>query len=210
MINNNLTGRSDRYDRQRRVYGEGAIENMHKAKVFISNIDGHAIEILKDIILSGVGNVVIFNDHKLVTKYDLGYNWFLNESDINKDRTITCIERMQELNPDVNIQMYDGEITSEYLQDFTAVVFINNNIHTIKTLADELHDKTKIIVTYAKGIIGYVCCDFGSSYTVLEADSEQYKQFIIESITSSVSQPTLNLPPNSDSLNQNSVEKHRF
>lgn len=179
MSNNKIE--SGRHDRQLRTMGKDTMQNMRLAKVFISGLGGHAMEILKNVILSGVGNIFIFDEAKKVTVHDLGVNWLLKESDIGLDRTRVCIERLRELDPSINIQS-TTEMDLEYLSGFTCVVFVNADINNIKTLATELHDKTTVIVTSVRGVLGYIFSDFGTNYTVADPDDEKSKSFIIESI----------------------------
>jgi molybdopterin/thiamine biosynthesis adenylyltransferase len=56
------------------------------------NIDGTATELLKNLILAGVGYVSLI-DIKKIDKGDLKDNFFLRQSDIDKNRAEICLNK---------------------------------------------------------------------------------------------------------------------
>ena len=57
---------------------------MGKSKVLIVGLKGLAVELIKNIVLAGVGNITII-DHNTVNPEDLGVNFFLTANDIGKN-----------------------------------------------------------------------------------------------------------------------------
>ncbi|SCZ97930.1 BZ3500_MvSof-1268-A1-R1_Chr3-3g06463 [Microbotryum saponariae] len=71
------------YDRQLRLWGVEAQNRMRQAKVLIVNFRSLAAEIAKNIVLAGVGQVTLLDEHD-VQEQDLGANFFLREDDVGQ------------------------------------------------------------------------------------------------------------------------------
>ena len=118
----------DKYDRQTRLWGEGQVL-ISTASVLCFNSDTLASEVLKNLVLSGVGKVTIIDD-TIVSQKDLENNFFLPPESLNKPRANIILENLLELNPDVH-----GEAVikapSAYVKDEGALaqfdVFISCN-----------------------------------------------------------------------------------
>ena len=90
----------DKYDRQTRLWGEGQVL-ISTASVLCFNSDTLASEVLKNIVLSGVGKVTIIDDTN-VSQKDLENNFFLPPDSLNKPRANIILGNLLELNPDVH------------------------------------------------------------------------------------------------------------
>ena len=75
---------NDKYDRQTRLWGEGQVL-ICNARILAFNCDGNTSEILKNLILAGIGHVLIVDD-KVVEQSDLTENFFVNDRDLGKKR----------------------------------------------------------------------------------------------------------------------------
>ena len=73
-----------RYDRQIRVWGAEAQTRIQNAKVIMIGLNGVHPEVVKNIVLAGVGVVLL--DKRVVTMSDLAYNYFLTSGDVGKVR----------------------------------------------------------------------------------------------------------------------------
>ena len=104
----------DKYDRQTRLWGEGQIL-ICEAKILCLNCDACACETLKNLILSGVGEVTIVDDKK-ITEKDLESNFFVDNSNLNEFRGEIVLKNLLELNPDVKGK-YIKSSTKEYIND---------------------------------------------------------------------------------------------
>ena len=104
----------DKYDRQTRLWGEGQIL-ICSAKLLCLNSDCCTCEILKNLILSGVGEVTIVDDTKISSE-DLKNNFFLDSEDIGKLRGEIVLKNLLELNPDVKGNFINKN-AKDYLND---------------------------------------------------------------------------------------------
>jgi ubiquitin-like 1-activating enzyme E1 A len=72
------------YDRQIRLWGVQAQENIRRAKVLLVGIKGLGNEIAKNLVLAGIQSLTVA-DHELVTEEDLGAQFFITEEDVGKN-----------------------------------------------------------------------------------------------------------------------------
>jgi ubiquitin-like 1-activating enzyme E1 A len=75
------------YDRQIRLWGMEAQNRLRNARVLVAGMTALANEILKNIVLAGVCHVSLV-DESTVQEEDLGSQFFLRESDLNKNVAI--------------------------------------------------------------------------------------------------------------------------
>ena len=74
-----------RYDRQLRLWGDHGQNALEKARVCLIGATATSTEILKSLVLPGVGNFTIV-DGKKVTPEDIGNNFFLDNECVNQSR----------------------------------------------------------------------------------------------------------------------------
>ena len=74
-----------RYDRQIRLWGDEGQSSIQQARICVFGSSALAAEILKNLVLAGIGSFDIIDD-ALVKPADLGQNFFLVESAIGKYR----------------------------------------------------------------------------------------------------------------------------
>jgi ubiquitin-like 1-activating enzyme E1 A len=72
------------YDRQIRLWGVQAQENIRRAKVLLIGIKGLGNEIAKNLVLAGIQSLAVA-DHQIVTHEDLGAQFFITEEDVGKN-----------------------------------------------------------------------------------------------------------------------------
>jgi len=119
--------KTQKYDRQLRLWGEHGQEALEKASVCLIHGTPTGTEILKNLILPGVGSFTVI-DGKLVEGRDLGNNFFLEKKNIGKPRAACVTELLQELNRDVRgrfvqsdpIAMIESNIN--FFKDYTIVI----------------------------------------------------------------------------------------
>ena len=105
------------YSRQIGTIGKDAMNHLMKLKILILGLRGNGIEIAKNIVLSGVNRVTIYDPH-LVSIYDLGSNFYLEEKDINQRRDESVLEKLKDLNPYTHVDILKikkEEILEDYL-----------------------------------------------------------------------------------------------
>ena len=86
----------DKYDRQTRLWGEGQVL-ISTASVLCFNSDSLASEVLKNLVLSGIGEVTIIDD-SVVSQEDLENNFLLEKESLNKPRGIEIIKNLHSMN----------------------------------------------------------------------------------------------------------------
>ena len=151
----------DKYDRQTRLWGEGQIL-ICAAKLLCLNSDSCTCEILKNLILSGVGEVTIVDDAK-ITQEDLKNNFFVDADDINKLRGEIVLKNLLELNPDVKGN-FINKSAKEYMDDekndfksFTVLIATN----LLSDENDKLYSIAKknnlrLVIVKNNGLINYI------------------------------------------------------
>ncbi|KIW00706.1 uncharacterized protein PV09_07692 [Verruconis gallopava] len=88
------------YDRQIRLWGVQAQENIRKANILLVRVKALANEVAKNLVLAGIHSITLI-DHEQVTADDLGAQFLINESHIGQNRAQAAVAELQKLNPRV-------------------------------------------------------------------------------------------------------------
>ncbi|KAJ1531257.1 hypothetical protein HK096_007346, partial [Nowakowskiella sp. JEL0078] len=72
------------YDRQIRLWGLDAQARMRDSKILLINVDALNTEILKNLVLAGIGKITIL-DHRSVEESDLGAQFFISKSELSSN-----------------------------------------------------------------------------------------------------------------------------
>lgn len=93
----------DKYDRQVRLWNETGQRKLSWSKVCLINANTLGCETLQNLVLPGVGKVVIVDGQTKVSDSDLASNFFIHEdaSDVRVDQVVANVGL---LNPDVTLQ----------------------------------------------------------------------------------------------------------
>jgi len=151
----------DKYDRQTRLWGEGQIL-ICAARLLCLNSDSCTSEILKNLILSGVGQVTIVDDAKISAE-DLKNNFFVDACDINKDRGEIILKNLLELNPDVKGN-YIKRNSKEYINDektdfksFDILIATNlNSEENNKLYSIAKKNNLRLVIVKNNGLMNYI------------------------------------------------------
>jgi amyloid beta precursor protein binding protein 1 len=114
-----LSDKEKKYDRQLRLWAASGQQALEDAHILLVNSGSGTVgvETLKNLVLpgttpesfrdassantaSGIGKFTIA-DENIVNEADLGVNFFLDEESLGKPRSKSCVNLLQELNPDV-------------------------------------------------------------------------------------------------------------
>ena len=132
------------YDRQLRLWGDHGQKSLESARVCLIGANALGTEILKALVLPGLGSFTIIDDH-LVTLADCGSNFFVHPSMIDQSRARVTCELLTQLNPDVHGQYIDQPSIDQLLKQnnfnfsqFNVVITANLPIHTLFNLANQL------------------------------------------------------------------------
>jgi ubiquitin-activating enzyme E1 len=171
---------SELYDRQTRTYGKESIEKFNSGNVYIFGIErGLGPEVIKNIALTGIKNINIFNDFN-VTKSDIKDSYFYKDSDLNKVKTDVIIDYIKDLNPSINIDIfYDMDI----IKDNSIIVFLNYDKSTVFINSDKYRNKNcKIIISYQNHYSGFVFVDVGDKYVITHENDFEFENIQVNDI----------------------------
>eukprot|EP00656_Telonema_subtile_P003724 TRINITY_DN11687_c0_g2_i3.p1 TRINITY_DN11687_c0_g2~~TRINITY_DN11687_c0_g2_i3.p1 ORF type:complete len:1029 (-),score=303.82 TRINITY_DN11687_c0_g2_i3:165-3251(-) len=174
----------DRESRQLAVYGRAAMRKLMQSKVLISGMNGLGAEIAKNVILGNVKRVVL-HDTKLVTMMDLSAHFYLTTEDIGQNRAAACLKRLQELNPNTDVESLDVVLSDDELAKFDVVVCIDTTVEEALRINQFCHSRpTPIHFLRADvfGLFGTVFNDAGPESFVNDIDGEAATSAIIEKI----------------------------
>ncbi|CAL1378654.1 unnamed protein product [Linum trigynum] len=175
----------DLHSRQLAVYGRETMRRLFASNVLISGMNGLGAEIAKNLVLAGVKSVTL-HDEGVVELWDLSSNFVFTEQDVGKNRALSCIQKLQELNNSVVISTLTGPLKKEQLSDFQAVVFTDLSLDKAIEFDDYCHTHQPpiaFIKSEVRGLFGSVFCDFGPEFTVFDVDGEDPHTGIIASIS---------------------------
>ncbi|KAJ7645488.1 hypothetical protein DFH06DRAFT_1211474 [Mycena polygramma] len=148
MVNATLTEEEvGRLDRQIRVWGFEAQQRL-----------GTATEVIKNIVLSGIGRIVIMDGGEVMEE-DLGSGFFFRDEDVGKKRVDAAKERIESLNPLVTVETMTTFSTLEG-PEFDATIEEDWNREGLIRLNDACRRLGKPFYaggTY--GVLGYIFCD---------------------------------------------------
>lgn len=138
-------------------------------------------------ILAGPKQVTIY-DQEVVQHCDLGSNFYLTEVDIgSKTRAEASLQRLTELNEYVEVNHYNGEVTTDYLAQFDVVCFTDCYDREFLTKVNQFcRSREKpigFLWTGCLGLFGWTFVDFGDAHIVFDKDGEECLSTIITSIS---------------------------
>ena len=159
--------------------------------------------------MSGVKKLTLHD--KSSTRYeDLNGQFFLSQKDVGKNRAQCCINKLQELNfyvrldllgiPDTNTISEDKKPATKYwdqelptdketldklnIKDYDVIIICNSTNATIMALSKYCRDnKVKLIVTDNKGIFSRIFCDFGTEFICYDKNGEEAQEVMLEDIS---------------------------
>ena len=185
----------DLYSRSILTYGLETLKKLSTMKILIIGMRGLGVETAKNIILSGPGEVDIFDPSKVTIK-DLGSNFLLTEEDVaKKNRDEACAEKLSQYNSYVKVGVLKVEQKNnidEYIQEFinkisnyNVVVFTElHPMYFIDKIDKACREKKiKLIYGMCLGLAGYVFTDFGAKHTIVDATGEEPETYLVKSIT---------------------------
>ncbi|KAM6981339.1 NEDD8-activating enzyme E1 regulatory subunit [Aplochiton taeniatus] len=154
--------KEQKYDRQLRLWGDHGQEALENAHVCLINATASGTEILKNLVLPGIGAFTIIDGHK-VTGEDVGNNFFLSNNSIGKNRAQAATELLQELNSDVSSNFVEEspdkllDNDPEFFHRFSLVIGVSLPESTSLRLGSVLWSaNVPFLVCRTYGLIGYM------------------------------------------------------
>ncbi len=87
-------------------------EKVVNAKVLVVGAGALGNEVIKNLVLMGVGNIFII-DFDTIEAANLSRSPLFRESDNGRDKALVAAARAKEINPDVHIQYLHGDVTTQ-------------------------------------------------------------------------------------------------
>jgi len=150
------------YDRQIRMWGLEGQKRMRGSSVLFWSLDGCNSEILKNIVLAGVGTVTIVEDG-IVTKQNTESHFYLAPSHIGRSWAEVAVEYFTPMNPRVEFitcSREEFQSNPEAINQFTVVTVANEPLDFQKNLS--LHCReANIPYFYSRscGTVGFAFAD---------------------------------------------------
>ena len=173
---------ADRIDRQKAAFGTETIAKLKGLYVLIIGLRGVGVEAAKNLILSNVGGVVVWDPERAVMR-DLGTNFYLTEQHA-RDGTLrreACLPQLKSLNPYCKVEEFGGDLTDEYLlslndsgHPFAAIIVTQflpkATLFRINRTARE--NNIAFLVAINNGVTASLFSDFGPSHTITDWNGE--------------------------------------
>lgn len=170
------------YSRQLYVLGREGMHKMQESDVLVVGLGGLGVEVAKNIILSGVRSVTLF-DKTICTARDLSSQYFLREKDIGKERASACLCALAELNQYVKVSTLQEDSLLSALESFTLVITTTCDIREQLEINDECRKRgISFISCQVAGLFAHVFCDFGADHLVVDSTGEPCNSGIISNI----------------------------
>ncbi|XP_068750209.1 NEDD8-activating enzyme E1 regulatory subunit-like [Montipora capricornis] len=154
--------KNKKYDRQLRLWGDHGQKSLEGAKICLINASATGTEILKNLILPGIGSFTIVDGQK-VTGEDVGNNFFLTKETIGKSRAECTTEFLLELNSDVSGDFIEETTecllreNSDFFKSFSVVIATQLPEETLLNLGSLLwSNNIPLLVCHSYGFIGYM------------------------------------------------------
>eukprot|EP00667_Euglena_gracilis_P014625 EG_transcript_15160 len=157
-----------RYDRQIRLWGHEAQRRMRESRVLVVNLGGLAVEVVKNLVLAGIGAVHVLDSHAAQPR-DLAVNFFLEASDVGQNRATASCERIRSLNPLVEVTC-EAEDAAGKPDDFWGafdVVCLTECALPLQRRVDALVRAAgkAFVAGNSFGLLSMVFLDFGPSFS---------------------------------------------
>ena len=150
----------NKYDRQLRLWGSEGQYLLNCSRVCVLNSSGLSSEILKNLVLPGIGFFMIIDDVR-VSEKDLGDNFFVTPDDLGKSRAEVVKDWLLELNPDVKGESLDKNVNEillnpDFFKGYSLVIASQVSFEQAKILGRICEEKNiKLIISKSNGLLGY-------------------------------------------------------
>jgi ubiquitin-activating enzyme E1 len=162
--------------------GIDAVSKQAKASVFIMGLGPFALEVAKNIVLSGCKRLTFYDAAELKLS-DLSGGFFYTEADLGKKRTQAIIHKIQELNQYVRVDvLQEFDITK--LKGYDIVLVTETSFETQLHINKFTRENgIKFISADCMGPYSRLFNDFGSKFEVLDKNGEEPTEVMIKNIS---------------------------
>ncbi|KAI5291776.1 hypothetical protein KEM52_000070 [Ascosphaera acerosa] len=159
------------YDRQIRLWGVKAQEKIQTASILVITFRALAAEIVKNLVLAGVGAVTIA-DHEVVREEDLGAQFFLSDQHIGQNRATAAEPQIREMNPRVKVAALDEDVRArgpDFFARFDIVIGTDLDFTSMTTVSAACRvARRPSYVAGTHGFFGFIFSDLISHDFVIE------------------------------------------
>ncbi|ORX50586.1 hypothetical protein DM01DRAFT_1325015 [Hesseltinella vesiculosa] len=169
--------KTQKYDRQLRLWaasGQTALEN---ANICLLHASATGCEILKNLILPGIGSVTVVDD-KIVDERDLASNFFLEPGHVGTNKAEAVTSLLTSLNEDVAASHRSEaphaliNATPQFFDAFDVILAMDLSDEDLIKLSDFCETNSKILISvYCKGLCGMFRIQ-APEHTVIESHPE--------------------------------------
>jgi len=165
------------YSRQIGTFGLETMGKLIKMKVLIVGQRGLGVEVAKNLILAGPGQVDIF-DPTMAKVEDLGSNFYLKADDVGKNtRAAAGIGQLKELNPYVDVRVIDtfNPESAEEVGRYNVICLTENfwGLEKMTALNEAARSqRVGFLLAETLGAAGFVFSDFGKEHIITDANGE--------------------------------------
>ncbi|KAH9493174.1 NEDD8-activating enzyme E1 regulatory subunit [Bulinus truncatus] len=198
--------KNNKYDRQLRLWGDHGQAALEASRVCLIHASATGTEILKNLVLPGIGSFTIIDGHK-VQGEDVGINFFLTVDSIGKSRAQVATEFLSELNEDVAGDFLEEDVDDllhknpSFFSAFTTVIATQLPEKTLLSLGKVLWERNiPLVVCRCYGFIGYLRIVI-KEHTIIESHPDNSHEDL------RLDRPFKGLSEYCDSLDLNSMNK---
>ncbi|KAL8644300.1 MAG: hypothetical protein Q9210_007323 [Variospora velana] len=172
------TAKEKKYDRQLRLWAASGQEALENAHVLLLNSGPGVVgvEILKNLILPGVGSFTIVDETDVVEE-DLGINFFLTDNSLGRSRASETCNYLVELNPDVNGHPVQHSIQQflldpKVLEKYSLILFVapsgqcTNSLDTVSTYCAE--KAIPLFYIHSLGLYSHFSVQLPDSFPIID------------------------------------------
>ncbi|KAJ3425836.1 ubiquitin-like modifier-activating enzyme [Anaeramoeba flamelloides] len=174
------------YSRQLLTFGAETMLKLSKSKVLILNANGLAVEIAKNLVLAGVKSLTVQSTTK-ATLFDQTTHFFVSEKDVGENLAIVSAQKLQELNPYVDVKSLTKEfkdLSEETKKQYSIIICVDTLIgESVKINKYCRNNNIKSIYTGSYGLFSWCFCDFGEEFYIQDPTGEELKEILVTHIT---------------------------
>ncbi|XP_044734118.1 NEDD8-activating enzyme E1 regulatory subunit [Chrysoperla carnea] len=166
--------KSKKYDRQLRLWGDHGQSCLESARVCLINATALGSEILKSLVLPGIGTFTIV-DSATIQEEDIGCNFFVEVDNLGESRAQVTTQYLLELNPDVHGDYIDTSLdkllidTPEFFNSFSLIIATDvSEKHTILLSKKLWEMNIPLLICRSIGFVGYYRIQV-KEHTIIEA-----------------------------------------
>lgn len=187
------------YDRQIRLWGLDGQKRLRNSKICCLGLGSLGAEIVKNLVLAGVGEMVLVDNRKIEEKTLL-----MTSGTDFETRSDASLERVRELNPNVKVSVAPGspspfDLDAQFFKEFTLVIITivlpKEELLRITSILRESNIKHIVGATF--GMYGFGFNDFlDHEYVTTIDDKTEKKTMVFRSLSDSLdySESELNMP----------------